>query len=120
MSEAGFLLKTKSMDLAVRIVNLYKWLIENRKEFVLSKQLLRSGTSVGANISEAQAAISKADFASKIYIAAKECRETQYWVELLFKTNYMDERQYNSINDDISEMGKLLTSITKKMQPNGH
>ena len=120
MSEAGNLLQTKSMGLAIRIVNLYKWLCDDKREYILSKQLLRSGTSIGANISEAQAAISKPDFAAKMYIAAKECRESQYWIELLYQTEYLDERQYKSIYGDISEIGKLLSSITKKLQPNGH
>ena len=94
MSKAGDLLMNKSMDFAVRIVNLYKWLCTEQKEFVLSKQRLRCGTSIGANLSEAQSAISKADFASKVYISLKECKETQYWIRLLHRTNYLDEKLY--------------------------
>lgn len=97
MSEAGDLLMNKSMDFAVRIVNLYKWLCSEQKEYIMSKQLLRCGTSIGANLSEAQSAISKADFASKVYISLKECKETQYWIRLLHKTNYLDEKLYLSI-----------------------
>lgn len=83
MHGAGILLNDKAMAFAVRIVNLYKWLRDDKREHVLSKQLLRSGTSIGANIAESRAAISRADFVSKLYIAAKECRETQYWRTLI-------------------------------------
>ena len=120
MSNAGDLLMEKSMSFAIRIVKLYKWLCDEQKEFVLSKQLLRCGTSIGANLSEAQSAISKPDFTSKVYISLKECMETQYWIELLYKTDYLDEKQYWSIKSDAIEIGKLLSSITKKLQPNGH
>ena len=85
----------------------------------MSKQLLRSGTSIGANLAEAQAAISKADFTAKIFISAKECRETKYWIELLFQTDYLDKKQYESILTDSVELGKMLSSMTKKLQPNG-
>lgn len=119
MSESGDLLSHKCMKFAIRIVKLYKWLCDEKKEFVMSKQLLRSGTSIGANLAEAQAAISKADFTAKIFISAKECRETQYWIELLFQTDYLDKRQYESILTDSVELGKMLSSMTKKLQPNG-
>ena len=85
----------------------------------MSKQLLRSGTSIGANMAEAQAVISKADFAAKVFISAKECRETQYWIELLFMTDYLDEKQYDSIMADSVELGNMLTSMTKKLQSKG-
>jgi len=120
MNDAGIKLKNKAMAFAVRIVNLYKWLCSDKKEFVLSKQLLRSGTSIGANIAESRAAISRADFLSKIYIYAKECRETQYWIELLYKTEYLNEQQYISIKEDAEEIGKILSSITKTMKPNNN
>ncbi len=110
----------KSMNFAIRIVNLYKWLTKEKKESVLSKQLLRCGTSIGANLSEAQSAISKPDFSSKVYISLKECKETQYWIELLHHTDYLSEEQYLSIKNDAVEMGKLLSSVTKKLQPNSH
>ncbi len=117
MNDAGIKLKNKTMAFAVRIVNLYKWLCSDKKEFVLSKQLLRSGTSIGANVAESRAAISRADFLSKIYISAKECRETQYWIELLYKTEYLNEKQFISIKKDVEEIGKILSSITKTMKP---
>lgn len=117
MNDAGIKLKNKTMAFAVRIVNLYKWLCSDKKEFVLSKQLLRSGTSIGANVAESRAAISRADFLSKIYISAKECRETQYWIELLYKTEYLNEKQFISIKKDAEEIGKILSSITKTMKP---
>ncbi|MGN0284107.1 MAG: four helix bundle protein [Segatella copri] len=125
MSSAKDLLMTKSMDFAVRIVNLYKWLCNEKKEFVLSKQLLRSGTSIGANLSEAQSAISKADFAAKVYISLKEGKETLYWIELLYRTKYLDEKlylsiYYLSIYKDANEMVSLLASVTKKLQPDSH
>ena len=105
---------------SVRIVNLYKWLCNEKKEFVLSKQLLRSGTSIGANLSEAQSAISKADFAAKVYISLKESKETLYWIELLYRTKYLDEKLYLSIYKDANEMVSLLASVTKKLQPDSH
>ena len=120
MHGAGILLNDKAMAFAVRIVNLYKWLRDDKREHVLSKQLLRSGTSIGANIAESRAAISRADFVSKLYIAAKECRETQYWIELLYKTEYLNEKQDLSIKEDSEEIGKILSSITKKMKPNNN
>ena len=100
MSNAGDLLMEKSMSFAIRIVKLYKWLCDEQKEFVLSKQLLRCGTSIGANLSEAQSAISKPDFTSKVYISLKECMETQYWIELLYKTDYFVVNHYLSFNRD--------------------
>lgn len=117
MSEVGELLQEKSMNFAIRIVKLYKWLCDEKKVFVLSKQLLRCGTSIGANIAEAQGAMSKADFAAKVYISSKECFETQFWIELLYKTDFLDEKQYQTIKTDAVELGRILTSITKKIHP---
>lgn len=117
MNEASIILEEKSMNFAIRIVKLYKWLCEEKKVYVISKQLLRSGTSIGANIAEAQGAMSKADFLAKIYISSKECLETQFWIELLYKTDILEEREYQSIKTDAVELGKLLTSITKKLHP---
>lgn len=108
----------KSLDFSLRIVHLYKWLCEEKKVFVLSKQLLRCGTSIGANLAEAQGAISKADFLSKIYISFKECKETLYWIELLYRASYLDDKQYDSIKKDAVELEKLLTSITKTTRRN--
>jgi len=108
-------LKVKSMNFAVRIVNLYKYLQTTKKEFVLSKQVLRSGTSIGANIAESESAISDKDFLAKVYISLKECSETKYWLELLYKTEYIDEQQYESIQADCVELQKIMTATTKTL-----
>lgn len=108
----------KSFDFAVRIVNLYKYLSEEKREYVLSKQLLRSGTSIGANVSEAQRGQSKADFLAKMYIALKEANETHYWIKLLYKTEYINKVQYESINADINDLIGLLTAICKTTNQN--
>lgn len=108
----------KAKAFAVRIINLYKYLCEDKSEFVLSKQILRSGTSIGANLTEAQFAISKKDFLSKTHIAYKECGETLYWLELLVKTAYLSESEFSSINSDCEELMKLLTKITKTTSKN--
>lgn len=104
----------KAYRFAIRIVNAYKYLIEDKKEFVLSKQLLRSGTSIGANIAEANGAISKADFSAKISIAYKESLETKYWLSLLKDTGYIDTKSFDSIYKDADEISKILFSILKK------
>ena len=99
------------MAFAIRIVNLYKYLAE-KNEFVMSKQILRSGTSIGANIAEAQYARSKADFITKMHISLKEASETRYWLKLLYSTSYINSSQ-TSIIDDCDELIKLLTSTCK-------
>ena len=104
------IIKDKSFAFALRIVKLYKFLIEN-KEFVLSKQLLRSGTSVGAMIRESEHDESKADFIHKMAIAQKEANEAAYWIELLFQSEYLMQEQYKSIIEDINELQRLLSSI---------
>jgi four helix bundle protein len=96
--------KYKSLEFAKRIVKLYKYLCEEKKEFVLSKQLLRSGTSIGANVAEAECGISKKDFIAKMYIAFKECVETNYWIELLYSSDYVTEKEYISIKIDCEEL----------------
>ncbi len=106
-------IESKSFDFAVRVVNLYKFLTEQKKEFVLSKQLLRSGTSIGANVAEAQRGQSKADFLAKMSISLKEANETNYWLKLLYKTEYLTEQQFLSISSDITEIIKLLVAICK-------
>lgn len=106
----------KSKSFAIRIVRLYQYLKDEKNEYVLSKQLLRSGTSVGANLSEAKYAISRNDFIAKQYIALKEVSETLYWLELLFKTDYLSQEQYDSIYQDAEELRKLLSSSTKTLQ----
>lgn len=110
--------KLKSFEFALRIVKLYKYLIEVKKEFVLSKQLLRSGTAVGAMIRESEHAESKSDFIHKLSIALKEANETQYWIELLYKSNFIDEKSFQSIQTDITELLKLLTAIIKTNKNN--
>ena len=110
----------KSFDFAIRVVKLYKHLCGDQKEYVLSKQLLRSGTSIGANINEAQAGQSKADFITKMAIASKEARESKYWISLLIKTDYLNknDKHVQSLVNDIDEIVKLLTSIVKSSQDN--
>lgn len=103
----------KSFDFAVRIVNLYKFLSLEKKEYVLSKQLLRSGTSIGANVCEAQRGQSKADFIAKMSIALKEANETHYWLRLLQKTDYLTSAQFESMEKDVCELLGLLTAICK-------
>ena len=108
----------KSKDFAIRIVKLYKYLCNNKREFVMSKQLLRSGTSIGANISEALYGVSRKDFLAKVFISLKECAETKYWLELLYKSDYLSESEFLSINNDCTERIKLLTSIVKTTRQN--
>ena len=103
----------KSFRFAVRIVKLNQYLRTKKKEYVLSKQLLRSGTSIGANIAESQQAQSRADFISKLEIALKETSETKYWLRLLNATEYLSDAEFNSIYTDCSELEKLLVSIVK-------
>ena len=105
--------KEKSMAFAKRTVKAYGYLCEEKHEFVLSKQFLRSGTSIGANIAEAQYAVSKKDFLNKMHIALKECAETVYWLELLHSCDYLDGKEYHSLNKDCTELQKLLVAITK-------
>jgi len=110
----------KSFTFAVRVVKLYKYLCDDKKEYVLSKQLLRCGTSIGANINEAQAGQSKADFISKMSISSKEARESKYWIDLLVRTDYlnMNDQHTKSLVNDIEEIIKLLTSIVKSSKEN--
>ena len=103
----------KSFEFAVRIINLSKYLISEKKEYILSKQVMRSGTSVGALIREAQHAESNADFIHKLSIALREANETDYWLLLLNKTEYIDDKIYNSLNENVQELLKLLVSIIK-------
>ena len=103
-------IRDKSFAFALRVVKMYKFLVD-KKEFVLSKQLLRSGTAIGALVREVEHAESKADFIHKMAIAQKEANETDYWLELLFQSQYLDKSQYNSIISDIQELNKILASI---------
>ena len=108
----------KSKALALRIIRLYKYLVENKKEFVLSKQILRSGTSIGANICESYSAQSKADFISKLHIALKEANETEYWLELFFESEIVDKQMFDSLNADLNELISLLIASLKTAKNN--
>lgn len=114
--ENAILIKSKAF--AIRIIKLYQYLSDEKKEFVLSKQLLRSGTSIGANCREAARAQSKADFVAKLNISLKEADETAYWLELLNETDYLTKAQYESIYADCEELIKLLVSIIKSAKNN--
>ena len=107
------IVKTKSFDFALRIVKVHQYLTDTKREFVLSKQLLRSGTAIGALIRESEHAESKADFIHKLSISLKEANESDYWLELLFKSNYLDIKEYNSLKGDLEEILKLLVAIIK-------
>jgi len=109
-------IKTKSMAFAKRVVGLYKHLSCEKKEFVLSKQVLRCGTSIGANVSEAEYGISRKDFQAKMYIALKECAETLYWLELLYSSDYITKAEFESLHNDCDELRKILSSITKTIK----
>ena len=110
------IIKTKSYAFAIRIVKLYQFLSNEKREYILSKQLLKSGTSVGALIREAEHAESKMDFKHKMSIAQKEINETIYWLELLKDTNYLTVNQFDNINKDAIEIIKIITSILKTIK----
>ncbi len=112
------LVALKSKKFAVRIVMLYKYLCDTKKEFVMSKQLLKSGTSIGANVKEAIRGQSRADFLSKMNIALKEASETEYWLEILHDTKYIDDKSFKSIYSDMQEIMKILMSIVKTTNEN--
>ena len=107
-------IETKSFDFAVRIVGLYKHLTQEKKEFVMAKQLLQCGTSIGANVAEAEKGQSKADFNAKMNIAMKEANETYYWLRLLRRTDYLNEKEFLSMEKDIREILAIITAICKK------
>jgi four helix bundle protein len=104
----------KSKQFAVRIVGLYKYL-SDKKEFVLAKQILRCGTSIGANLAEAECAISKKDFLAKVYISLKECSETIFWLDLLYETSYITENEYTGIKKDCEILRRMLSATTKTL-----
>ena len=110
MSESRSILQDKSFQFALKVIKLYKFLSEEKREYVLSKQILRSGTSVGANIREAQNAQSKADFIHKLSISQKECDETIYWLELLHQSEYISEDEFVFMNANANELLKMLRS----------
>ena len=112
------LVYAKSKKFSIRIVKLYSFLCEERKEYVMSRQLLKSGTSIGANLAEAECAISRADFLAKVYISLKETMETIYWLELLHETDYLSQELFFSLHRDAEELRKMLSSTTKTMQEN--
>ena len=105
----------KSKAFALRIIKLYKYLTE-QNEYILARQIVRCGTSIGANVKEAQNGQSRADFYAKMYIALKEASETEYWLELLHESDYIDDTAFDSIYSDCKELIRLLTSITKTAQ----
>ncbi len=107
------IISEKSIEFSIRLIKLYKILIEEKKEFILSKQLLRSGTAIGALIREAEHAQSKADFLNKMNIALKEANETDYWILLLLKGEFISEKEYQSIHKDGEELIKMLVKIVK-------
>jgi four helix bundle protein len=111
----GFI-QSKARDFAIRIIGCYKYLCEEKSEYVMSKQLLRCGTSIGANAHEAINAQSKADFINKYSISLKEADETTYWLDILQATGYLDKSQFESLNSDCIELIKLLTSAIKKLK----
>ena len=113
-------IKLKSTDFAIRIVNMVKYVLQRVSfaEHPICKQLLKSGTSIGANIREAEHAESTEDFIHKMKIALKEANETEYWLELFFRTNYINQEQYESLNNDCIEINKLLIAIIKKTKEN--
>jgi len=108
----------KSFEFAVRIVKLYKYLTNEHREYVLSKQLLRCGTSIGTNVAEAQRGQSKADFTAKMGIALKEANETEYWLKLLYRTEYLSQSQYTSLNADVQELIGILMAICRTASNN--
>jgi four helix bundle protein len=110
------LIHVKSKKFAIRTINTFKYLQSEKKEFVLSKQMLRSGTAIGALIKESEFAQSRKDFLNKLYIALKEANETQYWIELLFETEYITKTEFDSLSNDCLEILKLLVAITKKLK----
>ena len=110
----------KSRHFAVRIVRLYQYLCEEKKEYVLSKQLLRCGTRIGANIAEGICAFSQREFLAKMYIAFKECNETLYWLSLLHDTDYLTDKEYESVKADCEELHKMLAAITKTTREKLH
>jgi len=112
------LILDKSMDFSVRVVNLYKYLCSEKNENILSKQLLRCGTSIGANAHEATNGQSSRDFLAKMYVAFKEATETEYWLKLLLRTGYLTEEQGESILADCVELKRILTSIIKTLKSN--
>ncbi len=120
MKKEDNIVATKSKTFAIRIIRMYQWLTNEKKEFVLSKQCLRSGTSIGANIAEGMKGQSTNDFIAKLHISLKEANETAYWLDLLKETDYIDEKTFLSIEKDCTELIKLITSIIKSTKNNNN
>ena len=112
------LIANLSLDFALRIVKLSNYLVNTKHEQVLSKQIMRSGTSIGANIYESEQAQSKADFVAKLYISLKEANETKYWLELLYRAEYIEKNQYESMSSDLGKIIGTLVNIIKKTKAN--
>ncbi len=108
----------KAEEFALKVVQSYKWLCDEKHEYVLSKQFLRSGTSIGANLSESVYAISKKDFQSKVYIALKETNETLYWIRLLYRSAYLAQDAYDSLLEACEEIRRILMATTKTLSTN--
>lgn len=111
-------LADKSKKFSIRIIRLYQYLSDTKKEYILSKQILRSGTSIGANVAEANVSFSLRDFIAKMYIAYKESAETQYWLDLLVETGYIEYAMWTSLSNDCEELRKMLSSSTKTARQN--
>ena len=111
-------LSDKSLAFAGRVVRMARYLRDEKKEHTISSQVLRSGTSIGANIAEARSAISKKEFLSKIFISLKECRETSYWLKLLYETGYLTDAQFQSMHADCSELYRILSATAKTTSTN--
>ena len=118
MSDFGKLIEEKCMNFALRVIALCHYLNEEKHEFRIADQMFRSGTSIGANMAEAQCAITKSDFVAKAYISLKECNETLYWLQLLQKAQYINKHLFESIYNDCEELKRILVSITKTARQN--
>ena len=110
------MIRQKTIDFAIRIVNFYKYLCDEKKEYVISKQILRCGTSIGANVRESKNAQTDPDYLTKMNIALKEADETQYWLEVLYRSTIISETEYRSMNEDLKEIIAILVSIVKKLK----
>ena len=110
------MIRQKTIDFAIRIVNFYKYLCDEKKEYVISKQILRCGTSIGANVRESKNAQTDPDYLTKMNIALKEADETQYWLEVLYRSTIISETEYKSMNEDLKEIIAILVSIVKKLK----
>lgn len=118
MSEFGTILEDKCMNFSIRIVGLCRFLNEEKHEYRIADQMFRSGTSIGANLAEAQCAVSRNDFISKLHISLKESNETLYWLQLLYRTRFITEKQFKSVYADCEELKRILMSASKKARAN--